>query len=400
MAFDYGVDPSLVIKQESNIKIWPTEGRRTALVDADSIPYIVGYTSDMAQYLKAKRSGNFSESQVFKDKCDHANYLLNRWITNAGCDSAILYLTDGSDNFRLKIATAKPYKGQRVDEKPPFFYEIKLWLQTFHNAKMSCCCEADDEISIEAWKRILAFDGQLWTDEHKAFSDFVIISGDKDLGIIPTWRCQPDGNLEWINPLGYIDPVWKSREITAYEYWPVFKGQPISIDDCVVPMKYAGSITVKRKEDLICPKDKWEMDHIWWTEGPFSSKQDVYSRGEKKGKGKFKRVQVGKKPSEYIHKLKGGGLKFFYSQLLTGDSVDNYPGLPGVGFSTAYELLNDAKSEQELVSRVRQLYISEHKGDIEAALKALLEQGRLAWMQTRREELWNIPSSQGQSFPG
>lgn len=400
MGFDYGCDPAYVIKQESHIKVWPTEGKRTALIDADSIPYIVGYTSDMAQYLKAKRSGNFSESKVFQDKCDHANYLLNKWVENAGCDSAILFLTDGSDNYRLKIATLKPYKGQRVEEKPPFFYEIKLWLQTFHNARMSQACEADDEISIEAWKRILSFDGELWTDEHKAFSDFVVVSGDKDLGIIPTWRCQPDGNLEWIEPLGYIDPVWKTREVTAYEYWPVFNGEPVSLEDCVVPIRYAGSMQLKEKAELQGPLDKWELGYIWWTKEPFAKQQDIYSRGEKKGKGKFKRVQVGKKPSEYIHKLKGGGLKFFYSQLLTGDSVDNYPGLPGVGFSTAYELLSDAKDEQELVSRVRQLYISEYKGDIESALKAMLEQGRLAWMQTRRKELWSIPSSNGKSFHG
>ena len=158
-------------------------------------------------------------------------------------------------------------------------------------------------------------------------------------------------------------------------------------------------MVVKKREELVCPKEKWEMDYVWWTEAPFSKQQDTYSRGSNKGKGKFKRVQVGKKPSEYIHKLKGGGLKFFYSQMLTGDSVDNYPGLPGVGFSTAYDLLHDAKSEQELVSRVRQLYISEHNGDIQAALVSLLEQGRLAWLQTYRDELWEIPTSKGGSFP-
>lgn len=397
MGFDYGVDPSLIPEREDNIKVWPTTGERTALVDADSIPYIVGYTSDMAQYLKAKRSPNFSESPVFLDKCDHANYLLNRWITNAGCDSAILYLTDGAENFRIKIATLKPYKGQRVEEKPPFFYEIKAWLQSFHNARMSFKCEADDEISIEAWSRLLSFDGELWTPEHKAFSDFVVVSGDKDLGIIPSWRCKPEGKLEWIEPLGYIDPVIKIREVTNYEYWPLFKGEATPLSDCIVPMQYDGKLVIKKKEDLDCPKDKWEMDYVWRTQ--IDIKQDTYTRGSNKGKGKFKRVPVGTKPSEYIHKIKGGGLKFFYSQLLTGDAVDNYPGLPGVGFSLAYNLLNDAKSEEELVSRVRHLYIQEHKGDTELAMKALLEQGRLAFMQTRRGELWDIPSLKGKSFP-
>ena len=400
MAFDYGCDPSYIQEKLSNIKVWPTEGTRTALVDADSIPYIVGYSSDMSQYLTAKRSGDFENSRVFQDKCDHANYLLNEWVNNAKCDSAILFLTNGADNFRLKIATAKPYKGQRVEEKPPFFYEIKNWLYTYHKAIMSDGCEADDEISMEAWRRILSFEGELWTPEHKAFSDFVIVSGDKDLGIIPTWRCQPKGNLEWIEPLGYLDPVWKEREITAYEYWPLFNGEAIALDDCVAPVHYAGSMCVKEKADLECNMEKWPMEYLWWTREPFAVQQDTYSRGANKGKGKFKRVKVGTKPTEYIHKLRGGGLKFFYSQLLTGDSVDNYPGLPGVGFSTAYDLLNDASSEQELVSRVRLLYIQEHKGDIEKAMLALQEQGQLAWMITKRGELWSLPSSNGRSFPG
>lgn len=394
MSFDYGVSEEEISRPICNIKVWPTEGERTALVDADSIAYIIGYTSDLQQYLKAKRSPNFHETSIFKDKCDHANFTLNRWINAAGCDSAKLYLTDGASNFRIAIAKTKPYKGQRIEEKPPFFYEMREWLTDFHGAIMSQNCEADDEVSIEAWKRHIAFDSELWTSGHKKFSDFVVISGDKDLGIIPGWRCPPlTGVLEWVEPLGYLNPIWKEKEITAYEYWPLFKGRAVDISLCSSIIKYKGKIQKRDKDQLKCNKVKWEMDHVWFYYG---KQQDTFIRGTKKGVGKFKRMKVGTKPTEYIDKLKGVGLKFFYSQLITGDSVDNYPGLPGSGDTKAYEVLDDATSEQELVSRVRQLYFN-HYG--QAADKMLLEQGQLAWMQTRRDELWRVPSSNEQSFP-
>lgn len=391
--FDYGCDEKEIAGVVSSLKVWPTEGKRTALVDADSIAYIIGYTSDLQQYLKAKRSKNMQDTDVWMSKINHANFILNGWVDAAGCDSAKLYLTDGANNFRIAIAKTKPYKGQRVEEKPPFFHEIREWLMTFHSAIMSDHCEADDEISIEAWKRHLAFDGKLWTGEHKKFSDFVIVSGDKDLGIIPGWRCPPKGQLEWVEPLGYLLPVWREREIMAYEYWPLFKGKVRDLNSCSTLIDYKGRLQVRNKNQLECPKDKWEMDYLWHYK---YKRQDTFTRGPKKNLGKFKRVMVGKKKTEYIYKLKGTGLKFFYSQLLTGDAVDNYPGLPGFGYTKTFEILDDAKSEQDLVSHVKHLYKNYYG---EAWKKHLNEMGQLAWMQTKKEELWEVPTEGESSFP-
>jgi len=256
---------------------------------------------------------------------------------------------------------------------------------------------------MEAWKRILAFQKahsaiELWSEAHKRFSAFVVISGDKDLGIIPTWRCPPDGKLEWVDPFGTFHPHWKMKEITAYEYWPLFHGQAVDLVRCRVIMNHGGRIKVRVKGELKCPKTKWEMDHVWHCESQTEGivKQDTYVRGAKAGKGKFKRIKVGKKETEYLDKLKGVGLKFFYSQLLTGDTVDNYPGLPGCGMTKAYRVLDDCTSEQELYQVVLALYKEHYKGKAEVML---LEQGQLAWMQTKRGELWQLLNSNGQSFP-
>lgn len=76
-------------------------------------------------------------------------------------------------------------------------------------------------------------------------------------------------------------------------------------------------------------------------------------------------------------KIKGTGLKFFFSQLITGDTVDNIPGLPKRGPVFAYDLLSNCTSEGELRERVGHAY-EQHHG--EAYWNALREQVDLLWM--------------------
>lgn len=55
-------------------------------------------------------------------------------------------------------------------------------------------------------------------------------------------------------------------------------------------------------------------------------------------------------------KLFGAGLKFFYSQLLTGDSTDNIGGLPKYGPTKAFNLLVEAEDENDLFNIVSKEY--------------------------------------------
>jgi 5'-3' exonuclease len=82
-------------------------------------------------------------------------------------------------------------------------------------------------------------------------------------------------------------------------------------------------------------------------------------------------------------KLVGAGLKFFYSQVLTGDAVDNYPGLPGCGPVAAHKSLHDCETEAELFERVAGLY-QKKCGD--TWREDMLEQCRLAWMVRELDE--------------
>lgn len=69
--------------------------------------------------------------------------------------------------------------------------------------------------------------------------------------------------------------------------------------------------------------------------------------------------------------LKGNGLKFFFSQVLTGDSTDHYKGAKGRGPVFAYNLIQPLDDPDEIYDKVRECF------EDEAHFR---EQCLLAWM--------------------
>jgi hypothetical protein len=118
-------------------------------------------------------------------------------------------------------------------------------------------------------------------------------------------------------------------------------------------------------------------------------------------------------------KLRGTGLKFFYAQLLMGDSADWIPGLPkvtpwmkeqfgvrrlgGCGPAAALSVLDTAEDEFELYSRVLSCYASYWDGDTcylnwrtgnavyPEPEQMLLEQARLLWIRQTDCFMWDHP---------
>jgi hypothetical protein len=64
------------------------------------------------------------------------------------------FLTEGHSNFRIKVATTLPYKGQRKTntEKPKFYDEIRDYLQNHFGFQMMRGVEADDALVIASEK--------------------------------------------------------------------------------------------------------------------------------------------------------------------------------------------------------------------------------------------------------
>jgi len=82
-------------------------------------------------------------------------------------------------------------------------------------------------------------------------------------------------------------------------------------------------------------------------------------------------------------------IKNFYRQLLTGDRVDNIPGLSGIGPKKAEKILEGCVTEEELFKAVSQAY----KGDLDY----LTEQGQLLWIRRKDGELWTPPPLETQN---
>lgn len=140
----------------------------------------------------------------------------------------------------------------------------------------------------------------------------------------------------------------------------------LEADDCIC-------IEQTSREDgttIICTRDKDLRACPGWHYGWELGNQPQFGPERVEG---FGRIEL----SRDRKSIKGVGLLFFYSQLLTGDKVDSIPGLEGCGPVKAYETLVDCKSSQEALKACYKAYKEKYgmRGYAE-----MLEQGRLLHM--------------------
>jgi len=146
-----------------------------AIVDADIIAYRISFACKDETEKHAKYSLDNYLNDILTSGVD---------TTYPDCfvDSWKLYLT-GKNNFRYKIATTVPYKGNRVDKpKPKHLAFLRDYLVKEWGASISEGEEADDTIAIEATK---------------LGDNCVIVSLDKDLDQIVGWH------YNFVKHLGY-----------------------------------------------------------------------------------------------------------------------------------------------------------------------------------------------------
>lgn len=120
------------------------------------------------------------------------NQKLERILDAVGATTYCVFLTsDDKSNFRNKVATIKPYKGNRHQEKPFWRDKIRRHLVTSRGAELVFGMEADDALGISQSK------------------DTVICTRDKDLDMIPgyhyTWPCGAQNER----------PLWIQDELGA-----------------------------------------------------------------------------------------------------------------------------------------------------------------------------------------
>lgn len=77
------------------------------------------------------------------------------------------------------------------------------------------------------------------------------------------------------------------------------------------------------------------------------------------------------------------GIRWFYTQMLTGDTIDNIKGVHGIGPKKAEKLLADCKNEYEMY----QVCLKAYENDEER----LIENGRLLWILREAGQVWQPP---------
>ena len=94
------------------------------------------------------------------------------------------------------------------------------------------------------------------------------------------------------------------------------------------------------------------------------------------------------KKEELTYVSEEDATKNFFTQMLTGDGVDNIPGLPRYGKVRAEEVLEGLSTYKELRKAVAMEYACHP--DVDDPEAYMTEQGILLWMRREPEEMWHI----------
>lgn len=190
---------------------------RRILVDGDWLVYTAGFAGQKTEYAYINAGGklvsvapNLTElkeavgptfaadnvfSRVVVDPLDHVLHSVRMMLDKAVAEvqerhgedfSEVTVLIDGDGNFRHRLATIRPYKGNRATPRPARYPDIREYLAD-RGAELVYGHETDDELSIR-WHQA--------ADDDKP----VIVGVDKDLLQIPGLHYNPNKGFCTITP--------------------------------------------------------------------------------------------------------------------------------------------------------------------------------------------------------
>lgn len=163
----------------------------------------------------------------------------------------------------------------------------------------------------------------------------------------------------------------------------------VTAEDCEADDELA---MAQGEDTVICTRDKDLRMVPGWHYGWECGLQPEFHLQRVDELGELRPTYKGEE--EKFKDLKGTGLRWFYAQLLIGDSTDNIPGCPKIGPKKAYESLKDCETEWELYKACHVLYFKAYEGDWEDEME---EQAHLLWMVRERDRggnlvMWEIPN--------
>lgn len=318
-----------------NFKKWPREGSKVALIDGDLLPYIVGYTVNPRNLDKAKIQVQMG---VFSSIEETSYFKDAADHMNWIINKWVL----GAGCDAAKIYMTDSASNFRLDLafSKPYKGQRKSEKPPFFYELREYLLYQHEAILAVGCEADDLISIEMTSDFRKLQIDGVVLGSDEHKAFAGCVCCTQDKDLRMI-------PGWHYQPKTNHH-----------------------------------AEDVFFVDELGWLEPKYKTR-------ETKTKGTV----------EYIDKLKGAGLKFFYAQCLMGDSADNYPGLPGCGATETFDLIDGCTSEDEMLLVVLRAYSDKwpkgtraknHRGGSLhlTAAQMLVEQGRLAYMQRTPGEVW------------
>lgn len=110
---------------------------RTANIDGDIICYAIAFACEKKD--KPIESERYCLATV--------KSFIHNTIEAVAADEYRVFLT-GVNNFRINLATSRPYKGNRKKDKPTYYQLIRDYLIEHHNAEVVDGIEADDALGL------------------------------------------------------------------------------------------------------------------------------------------------------------------------------------------------------------------------------------------------------------
>lgn len=169
-----------------------------ALIDGDILLYRAGFASQTTE------KGTVVDVRPEEEASSILDYSIESIKKKLKIDDFKIFVSDATkSNFRYKIATTKPYKGNRTSGGKPVHYEYlrKYVLRNyFGTASEVRGAEVDDAISIT---------------QDKIEGSTVIVSSDKDLLMVPGWNFDLDvGRVVNYGDKSYKMKAYKSNAVT------------------------------------------------------------------------------------------------------------------------------------------------------------------------------------------
>lgn len=140
--------------------------------------------------------------------------MVKKCLDQIGGEVFNLFLT-GKGNYREKLATLKPYKGNRDPNAKPVHYDfLRKYAQTKWGAQVIDHMEADDAMGIKGWASYVEWKKSGLPIGH---TRAVLCTIDKDLNMIPGLHYNfVKDEITWID----------EEEALRFFYWQVLTGDP------------------------------------------------------------------------------------------------------------------------------------------------------------------------------